>query len=86
MINRREFVKLGSSALSSMWLAGDARALANPGGDPQGSGCLCRRRKSPDQCSVAQAHDRSIAQRGSGGFPASHRSGRDVEANHLPCF
>ncbi|MGA2075622.1 MAG: glycoside hydrolase family 2 TIM barrel-domain containing protein [Terriglobia bacterium] len=38
MINRREFVKLGSSALSSMWLAGDARALANPGGDPQGSG------------------------------------------------
>jgi beta-galactosidase/beta-glucuronidase len=37
MINRREFVKLGSSALSSMWLASDARALANPGGDPGNS-------------------------------------------------
>src|SRR5208282_3506837 len=38
MINRREFVKLGSSALSSMWLASDARALANRGGDPQAFG------------------------------------------------
>jgi hypothetical protein len=35
MINRREFVKLGSSAISSMWLVGDAGVLANPGGDPQ---------------------------------------------------
>lgn len=35
MINRREFVKLGSTAISSMWLVGDARALANPGGGSQ---------------------------------------------------